>query len=1252
MNFKSLLLTVGTSVVLSSAGFGQEARMQRFSDFKHFQISNSGIFSSKIELENNYDTAEIAFSDFEYDLYEGQMPNQFEVAEGLPNAIINYGIARKKLIAGFSIPLYFKKEGLVYIIRSFNATIKENKGGKIAAKDFVNNSVLAQGDWYKFAVDKRGIVKIDYNFLQSLGINPASVNPNNIRIYGNGGTVIPEQVSDQYPDDLVENAIQVVASGSSFTQNDYILMYANGPLLWKPNFNNTGFEHTQNYYEDKAYYFINFDQGPGKRIENSAAISGTPTQTVNTFHDYYLIEKDSINLGHIGKRWFGHYITSNTSINLPVDLKSVIGEVKVNMDIAGFTDEGTIAYNLKYNNNNILSGTVPPVTSGSKLYFNDGTSRSGTFTPASPVFSLNVGATASSINARTYLDFIRLNYKRSLNIGGLDVLNFRSFDQLNASSGSLVAFEIAGASSNLNVWDVTNRLSPKRIPFVAGSNNTFVDSGNVLKEYVAFSGGQTVLPTVVGKIDNQNLHSLPQTEYLIITNNDLKPAAEELAEFHRSKFGTTTTVVTVDKIYNEFSSGGQDIGGIRNFIKMFYDRSNGTNDLKNVLLLGMASFDYKNRVENNANIVPVFETYPSQGSVQTYATDEFYTLLDEGESILTNNSGNYIDIGIGRIPAVNLEEARAYIEKVKRYVSAESFGEWKANTTFVTDDFEPGMTFLGGGEMMSNAIQSANRSINIGKIYADASPRVATNSGIKYPSITRNINNQIYNGTLLINYIGHGSPERWAVEEFLFKGDVDKWSNKNKLPIFVTATCDFSRFDDPTHQSLGVEIIMKKDAGGIAALTTTADVYPYANNPLNEAFLHSLFQKQNGGQYLSLGEAFMFAKNEINVSQENSRKFVVLGDPALKPALPVNNVVSDSILEIDDAGNTLATDTIKALGRYILKGHIENAQGVAIDDFNGQVFVTIFDKEKVLSVTNPTLLNYNSSSEPKSYKLQNNIIFKGNATVENGQFSINIIIPKDINYDYGVGKIVYYAQDNKIDALGLNEDFKVGGFSTYAGTDNQGPIVKPYIDNNLFRSGDIVSENPMLYVELEDDNGINVSGSSVGHDLIAIVDGDYQNPYILNSFYTTEPNSYTKGSLFYQLSKLSPGKHTLTVRAWDVFNNSGEGSINFEVADDKAINFDLYNYPNPFSDFTNIVLQHNQPNVELNVTLRIFAANGQKVYERKQPMRPTESFTQWKWDGTTSTGVKAAGGVYMYQVSIEGLEGKSKTLYQKLVIVR
>ena len=554
---------------------------------------------------------------------------------------------------------------------------------------------------------------------------------------------------------------------------------------------------------------------------------------------------------------------------------------------------------------------------------------------------------------------------------------------------------------------------------------------------------------------------------------------------------------------------------------------------------------------------------------------------------------------------------------------------------------------------MSTALETAYDVIGASKLLADASPRVATPSGTKFPSITRDINNQVFNGTFLMNYIGHGGPRRWAVEEILYQGDIDQWSNFERLPMAITATCDFGRFDNPLEPSSGVNMVIKKNGGAIMSLTTTQIVYPGPNDRLNAAFIAEQFRQNPDGNFTTFGEAFMHAKNVASSSSGtrlNSKKFVVLGDPGLAPALPKHTVIRDSILEVQGAGEAVVTDTLKALGKYIIKGHIADAAGNPKPNFNGQVYVTIFDKKREVSATNPTLLASNDLN--KTYSLQNSVLFRGNTTVENGEFTLNVIIPKDINYDLGKGKIVYYAFDDKEEAASSDTNLVVGKFSDYAGVDNNGPVVRPFIDNNLFRSGDIVSANPMLYVELEDDNGINVSGSSVGHDLIAVLDDDYSNPFILNSFYRTEPNDFTKGNLFYQLSRLTPGKHTITVRAWDVYNNFGEGSIDFEVVASDALDFNLYNFPNPFSQSTRIVFQHNQPNVEMEVDLRVFASNGQLVYSQSRQMQPTGSFTYWTWDGRDRSGAKAAQGVYMCQLNIKTSTGISKTLYHKLVFAR
>lgn len=1227
-----------------------EKRTVNFKDFKAYEVSEDGVYLGFITMQNRIDTGEIVLKNVQAEKFEGTIPEGITVAEGNIQPGFFWGVQQKQLKAGFKLPLYYRLDGQVYKVRAFDMEVTEERPSKILARDFVTNSVLNTGNWYKIAVDKRGIFKIDYNLLQSLGINPANVNPNNIRVYGNGGQVMQEAVADGAYDDLIENEIEVRAGGSSFGQNDYILFYANGPIQWSPGSNGKDFVHKPNPYEDKSYYFINVDQGAGKRVNTASAVPGTASTTIDRFDAYTVIEQDTVNLGKIGKEWLGQRISRNSPLDLPFSLGAISDTVRYKATFAGITESGFISVNLKVGSNNVGNTNIG-VTSGDYTYYRNG-EINDIFIPGTTSFNMGVSYTAQSTNAFLYLDYVALNYKRPLSFTS-GQLNLRAFAQ-RAAVGNVVAFNLSNANSNTRVWKVSDPLSPKLMPTqFSGSVLSFTDSGGVLGEYIAFDGSSYLTPTAIGKVDNQNLHGLSQADYLIITNKDLLPAAERLATVHRNKFGRTVQVATVEKIYNEFSSGGQDIGGIRNFIRMFYDRGNGTNDLKNILLFGTASFDFKNRIPNNTNVVPTYQTDISSNGNAAYVTDEYFTLLDDGEDVRDNTEGAFIDIGSGRIPARNLDEANNYVAKVEQYISAQSFGEWKLNSTFVTDDFEPGMGFLRSSETMSSALDTAYNLIGASKLLADASPRVATPSGIKFPSITRDINNQIFNGTFLMNYIGHGNPTRWAVEEILYQGDIDQWSNFEKLPMVITATCDFGRFDNPYEPSSGVSMVMKKNGGAIMSLTTTQIVYPGPNDRLNSAFIDKQFKQKADGSFTTFGEAFMEAKNAASSSfgtRANSKKFVVLGDPGLAPALPKHKVFRDSILEVRGEDELVATDTLKALGRYVIKGHIADAAGNPKTDFNGQVYVTIFDKRRDVSVTNPTLLASNDVN--KTYSLQNSVLFRGNTTVENGEFAVSVIIPKDINYDLGKGKIVYYAFDDKEEAASADTNLVIGQFSDYAGVDNNGPIVKPFIDNNLFRSGDIVSANPMLYVELEDDNGINVSGSSVGHDLIAVVDGDYSNPYVLNSFYRTEPNDFTKGSLFYQLSRLAAGKHTITVRAWDVYNNFGEGSTDFEVVESDALDFNLYNFPNPFGQTTRIVFQHNQPNVEMEVNLRIFGTNGQLVYNTSRDMQPTGSFTYWTWDGTDRSGAKVAQGVYMCQLNIKTSTGISKTVYHKLVFTR
>lgn len=1173
---------------------------------------------------------------------------------------------RKKPIAYITLPTYRISNGRKEKLESFDLEVtefiaEEDHNNTVAKGTLVNTSILNTGTWYKIKIPKRGIYKIDYAFLQSLGIDPAGVDPRHIRLFGNGGTVLPERADSTQPDDLIENAIAMHANGNTFNPGDYFLFYANGPQSWAKDSLRQRFIHSNNYYEDYSYYFLVCDLGPGKRIPQTAA-SGTATLTTNTFNDYYADDIDSFNVGGMGKVWWGHRMNSmngaslNQSFNIA--LGAVSGPVTLETYVGNTSDAGNNNLRIHINGVQAADFNLGRQGDGSFMAVRSATGDSAlTINPGTGNLNVQLVYTPGG-NAMGYIDFLRFNYRRQLSMSGLSQLSFRDWKTAVLGSGQSAAFKISDAGSRVKVWEVTNPLSPEALTGAwSGNDYTIVREGNRLREFIAFDSTQCYTPVVASpaRVPNQNLHGLPPTDLLIITTSDLVPAANALADFHRQQDHIVVTVATVDKIYNEFSSGSQDIGGIRNFIKMFYDRATGEQDLiKNVLLLGAASYDYKNCLPFNTNIVPVFQTYesimnytPSGGA---YSSDDFYALLDEGESIYDAGA---LDIGTGRIPVYSLEEAMKVVDKIKHYVSPASFGPWKNVVSYVADDKDPGgplsMDHLKDCERVNRYFQQDNKQYNLYKIYSDAFQVVNTPSGARYPAVNKAVNDQVYNGTFLMSYSGHGNPDRWAEEAILTADDYGSWNNKNKLPVIVTATCDFGRFDDPGHRSAGARLMLNPDGGSIAMITTTQIVYQAENTIINEEYTKQQFTPGAGGRYPTLGEALMSAKNATPSSaRTNNHKYVVLGDPALRLQVPENQVHTEKLYLVQN-GNATATDTIAALGRYKLTGTITDRDGNILTDFNGTVHISIFDKTRSVQTNNK---RPGVSAVTASFKLQTNTIAKTRATVTNGRFEVSFIVPKDISYEYGLSKISYYASNDQTDAAGVDTSYTIGG-SANAGEDNEDPLVQPYIDNDKFRDGGVTGPNPLLYVKLSDDNGINYSGSAIGHDIVAILDDNVQQPLGMNDYYTPEQDDYRRGYIHFPLSNLPEGKHTIRVKAWDVYNNSGEGVVHFEVKN-KASGFisALYNYPNPVEDLTHIVFQHNQNGEQMEVTLQIFNTAGSLVRTIAQHFKAEGNRTELDWDGCGPGGLRLAKGVYFYRLTAKTDKGISATAHQKLVLLR
>lgn len=1230
--------------ILSS--FGQTS-VHRF-EVQESEI-HEGVITQKIWLEH-FAVPTVRIVDREFIASQGTQPSAQPSAE----VEIVLGMERKRPFAFVTVPVVQNTENHAQRLRSFSLEVVESPAKPSPkARTTTTESALATGTWYKIAVAQKGIYKIDASFLKDkLGVDPAGIDTRNIRIYGNGGEILSENNAVPVPDDLVENAIEVRDGGDNrLDPGDAVLFYAGGPVGWIADSTKKTFYHNTNIYEDKSYYFISFDKGPGKRVatQENAPVANT---TVTAYDDHLVHEQDLINVGRFGKRWWGE------------DFGIEPGKQATrtfNFDL-GSSDSATFRMVLgskssHWNNSfTVLVNNVPGrvFTLGGTNDDNPIASSSGEFRMPVPGGTAQVSITYNPGHsaARGYLDYIEIICRRPLSFSN-GFISFRDWQSVGI--GKVAAFNLSGANSSMAVWDITNPLEPVRMAGTfTGGNYSFTQDAGILHEYVAFDGSNVLTPEFIQKTENQNLHGTGHVDYIIVTHPNFLEAAHKLADFHRWNSGMRVVVATTEQVYNEFASGSQDIGAIRNFARMLYKRAGNdtTNMPRYLLLFGDASFDYKDRIANNSNFVPTYETAESNNSIDGYCSDDYFSFLDDHENIEGVVSGigavvNTMDLGVGRLPVSTADAANRIVEKIIRYASPASLGPWRLSTTIMADDGDDNIHFM-DGEAMAATINAHSNLYNENKVYVSALPLVSTPGGLRAPDANKAINDQVFKGTFLMNYNGHGSITTLAHERILTQDDFNNWKNGDKLPIIVTATCSFSKYDDPTAVSAGEQLILKPDGGAIAMFTTTQLVYQYLNHEINVNFLNAFFKKYEG-VWPTFGDAFRIAKNATYSKSgqsltylANFRKFALLGDPALVAAFPRHNITTEAVL---DGHTGLPTDTLKALGKYQISGSIKDKDGNVINDFNGRIYVTIYDKEKIAStLTGPT----------RTFKVQNNIIYKGKATVTNGLFSFSFIAPKDINYDMGKGKISYYAENGITDAAGSDTSLSIGSSSDYIEPDNAPPVVKPFMNDSLFKDGGLTGSNSVLYVQLFDESGINVSGNSIGHDLTAVLDGNVATPYILNDYYETAPNDYTRGYVFFPISGLSEGKHTLRVKAWDMHNNSGEGIVNFEVAGGQVVKiYNLMNYPNPFSDKTHFVFEHNHPGEDLTVQIQIYSTSGYKVRTIKQDFIPNGSRSnEIVWDGTDNNGAKLPAGLYVYRLNLSTKKGIEASAYQKLVLIR
>jgi len=1111
--------------------------------------------------------------------------------------------------------------------------------------DHVSTSELSVGVIYKIAIGQEGVYQISGDFLKDvLDVDLNGIDARNIQLFGNRGGRLPFLGSADQADDVQEIPIQMRDGGDDqFDADDSFLFYAQGADRLHTDNEASEYQYDKNVYSTNNFVFLKIFGNQGQRI--TTIDSESSAEYLSDEFDYVQrYEDDRTNLlgafvstEGTGKDWFGDYfaLESSKSYDNVFDISDVgtLGAGQITMRFAARGDNKTTV-KLNVNSNqfsadafgtnltDIEADYARPVLISEQINLNESNN------------TIAIEYVKSTSQDEGWLDYIQLEYRKKITA---------KYDQIRVSDRQSLSHQLAGIkvpTGNFEVWDVTDINNTA----IVRPNGEYViyDSGDELKTFFIVKSGQYLVPENGNKIENQNLHGIDRADLVIVYHPEFVDAAERLAEHRRTHNGYQVVLVNILEVYNEFSSGRLDPTALRDFNRMLAARDP---QFRYLLLLGDGSYDYRGINTNipDHNFIPVYETDESFNPILGFPSDDYYALLgdDEGEPGLRGA----LDLSIGRIPVTSPEMATGVIDKIIGYdTNEDALGDWRLRIAFAADDEDTNL-HVDQADNVAERMEREAPVYNQSKIFFDSYLQESTPGGDRYPGATEAINNTVNNGALILNYMGHGGPKGWSQERVLKVSDIETWTNREQLPLLITATCSFTGYDDPSIVSAGEEAMQKANGGVVGLFTTVRAVYASANKRLVDAVFDVIFEKVDG-QPQTFGDIITRAKNQSADSQgvTNDRKFSLIGDPSQQIAIPTYNIVTTSV-----NGTPISElDTISALEQVTIRGSVTDEFGEIVSDFNGTIFPTIFDKESMLE----TLKN-DTKSRVKEFGVYRNVLFKGSATVTNGKFEFTFVVPQDINYEFGSGRISYYAHDGLRDAAGNFNDLIVGGTDPNAVADDEGPEMQLFMNDQSFVFGGSTNDSPTLLVLLSDDLGINVSGTSIGHDITAVIDEDTRNSVVLNDFYEANINDYTSGTVRFPLKDLEEGKHTITVKAWDVSNNSTEQLIEFVVVNGEGTTIEnVYNYPNPFTTNTKFMFEHDLVGKDLDVLIDIYTVSGRLVrtiehVEFSSAMRVDNIY----WDAKDDFQSGLAKGLYLYKIRIKDQNSNQsrESGFQKMV---
>nr|WP_262895387.1 type IX secretion system sortase PorU [Penaeicola halotolerans] len=1080
-------------------------------------------------------------------------------------------------------------------------------------------SVFTSGDWIAVEISEDGIYKITAAQLRSLGFNPNTIRTDEVALFAGNSKMLPQSLAQAFDSDPHPISFELSATSNGFLSNDgAIIFYAEGPhqLIYQEEV--VRYEH--HLYSDTNYYFLRLNAGPGVRPLRNTSISGSFDE-VNQVTETLVYKEDTHNILNSGRVWYSDRFEQNLNKNLNFDLRGLVSSDPVNIQLELMSQStATSNFSLSAAGSNVATVSMNPISAG--IYSKRGFERSFSvdITANSPTLNLQLTYDKQGqSNAVGYLKSILVSYQKKLTLGNIPFI----FDPRNHNM-DLKTYIFDQNLADQIIWDLSDRTFVKTIQT---SDNQFTSGAK--GPFAVFKIDQVPQVSQLTRIANQNLLNPSTVDMLIISPASLLGVAEAYAQYRSEKNNIQVLTVSSEDIYRQFSSGKQDPTALRNFIKYVKEQSN--DQLKYVLFIGKATFDYKNKLGLNNHLLASYQSRDHLNPLLTYSSDDYFGFMDsdEGDWPEENPINHSLDMAIGRIPARNRQEARDYLNKIIHY--EQQFGKWRQKVVFIADDADNNL-HLNDAEKLSQHVDTVATGYRIDKLYLDSFEQIQSPTGQRSPNASNALQRTIDEGALLINYTGHGNETTLMAEQIFTNSDLNNWKNIDRLPVFITATCEFGRHDSPFIRSGAEEMLFKPDGGAIAMLTTSRPVFSSTNFQLNEAFITQAF-RADATQDQTLGEIFQITKNESQNGVLN-RNFILLGDPAM--------LLFRANPQITLTAQDQVSDTLRANQHVSWSGAITQNSNL-VRDFDGA-----FEYELIDKLTRFQTLGDESSST--QYALRDKIIARGSGEIRNGEFSISELIGEAIDYSIGEGRLRVYAFDEQKEVVSGLNDFKIGG-SLSSISDQTPPEIRMYINDTTKQIRSIASRRALLIANLVDLSGINLSDAIIGRSPILTINGD--RTIALNSEIKSLGGDFTKNILMIEIDSLKEGNNTLEISAWDRAGNRATANLEVVVNGSNRIKIlTLNNYPNPANAETTFSFSHNRPNQNLQIQFTVYDLYGKKILNYTTAInRASEKIDILTWNIFQNKVNIPTKGIYIYVLEvIDREDGSSDSSTGKLLI--